>query len=200
MNKKEFLAELRRKLSGLPTSEIEERISFYGEMIDDLIEEGISEAEAIEKIGPVEKLAEQILAEIPLIRLAGERIKPKRRLKVWEIVTLALGSPIWLSLAVAVIAVLICAYVALWSGAVSLWAVFGALAGSSIGGAIFGVISVFRSNVICAVVFLGAAFVCAGLTILSFYLCKIVTRAMIVLTKSMFLGIKKLIIKKGGEQ
>ena len=48
MNKEEFLSELRTKLSGLPQEDIEERISFYSEMIDDRMEDGISEEEAVE--------------------------------------------------------------------------------------------------------------------------------------------------------
>ena len=47
MNKQEFLAELRRGLSGLPRDDIEERLSFYGEMLDDRIEEGLSEEEEL---------------------------------------------------------------------------------------------------------------------------------------------------------
>ena len=35
MNKEAFLAELRDRLSGLPADGLEERISFYREMIDD---------------------------------------------------------------------------------------------------------------------------------------------------------------------
>ena len=47
MNKEEFLNSLRKRLKGLPNNEIEERISFYSEMIDDRVEEGMSEEEAI---------------------------------------------------------------------------------------------------------------------------------------------------------
>ena len=45
MRKQEFLAQLRKALSGLPQDEIEERLTFYGEMIDDRMEEGLSEEE-----------------------------------------------------------------------------------------------------------------------------------------------------------
>ena len=48
MNKVEFLEQLRRGLNGLPQEEIEERVTFYSEMIDDRIEEGFSEEEAVE--------------------------------------------------------------------------------------------------------------------------------------------------------
>ena len=45
MKKEEFLTELRSKLNGLSKKEIDERINFYSEMIDDRISEGKSEEE-----------------------------------------------------------------------------------------------------------------------------------------------------------
>ena len=37
MNKQEFLAELRKGLSGLPQDDIEERLTFYNETLEDTI-------------------------------------------------------------------------------------------------------------------------------------------------------------------
>ena len=47
MTKNEFLSSLRSKLQGLPPADIDERIGFYSEMIDDRMDEGKSEEEAI---------------------------------------------------------------------------------------------------------------------------------------------------------
>ena len=84
MNKQEFLAKLRNLLSGLPQEEIEERLLFYSEMIDDRMEEGYSEEESVEAVGPVDDVVEQIIAETPFTRIAKERIKPKRKLEKWK--------------------------------------------------------------------------------------------------------------------
>ena len=105
MTKREFLDALNERLSGLPLKEREERIGFYEEMIDDRVDEGEEEEAAVAAIGSVEEIAEQIIAEVPLSKLARERIHSRRRLRVWEIVLLAVGSPIWLSLAVAALPV-----------------------------------------------------------------------------------------------
>ena len=43
MNKQDFLAQLRKELSGWPKEDAEERLTFYSEMLDDRIEEGLSE-------------------------------------------------------------------------------------------------------------------------------------------------------------
>ena len=47
-------------------------------------------------------------------------MRPRRQLKAWEIVLLVLGSPLWLSLGLAAIAVIFAFYVVLWSVSVSL--------------------------------------------------------------------------------
>ena len=44
MNKQDFLVQLRKGLSGLPQDDIEERLTFYKEMIEDRMEEGFSES------------------------------------------------------------------------------------------------------------------------------------------------------------
>ena len=38
VTKQQFLTELRKKLSGLPQQDIDERLSFYSEMIEDRID------------------------------------------------------------------------------------------------------------------------------------------------------------------
>ena len=51
MTKKAFLSELRAALSALPEQEQNERLRFYAEMIDDRMEDGMTEEEADEKAG-----------------------------------------------------------------------------------------------------------------------------------------------------
>ena len=98
MTKDLFINELKDKLIGLPKEEIDERISFYEELIDDMIEDGKTEEEAIEKLGTVEEVSTKITSEIPLTKLVKERIKPKKELKAWEIVLIILGFPLWFPL------------------------------------------------------------------------------------------------------
>ena len=115
MNKIEYLAELRKGLSGLPQEEIEERVTFYSEMIDDRMEEGLSESEAVGAIGTISDVVAQILAETPITTLVKEKVRTNRAMKAWEIVLLVLGSPLWLSLLIAVFAVILSVYAVVWS-------------------------------------------------------------------------------------
>ena len=196
MSKQEFLAQLRKGLSGLPRDDIEERLTFYSEMIEDQIEEGLSEEEAVSAIGCVDEIVAQVVAEIPLMKIATERIKSKRRLSAGEIVLLALGSPIWLSLGVAAFAVILSLYISLWAVIISLWSVFVSLAACSIGGVLACVIFAVGGNGASGIAMLAAGIVCAGLSIFMFYGCKAATMGTLLLTKKMAIYIKNCFIKK----
>lgn len=196
MSKQEFLAQLRKGLSGLPKDDIEGRLAFYNEMIDDRMEDGLSEEEAVSAVGSVDEIVAQVVAEIPLARVAKERIKPKRRMQAWEVVLLVLGSPIWLSLLIAAFAVIFSIYVVLWSVVISLWAVFASLIGCAIGCIAAGIGVAVGINSLTGVAMIGAGIVCAGLSIFMFYGCKAATKGSAVLTKKLPLWIKNCFIKK----
>ena len=74
MNKENFILELKKSLSELPEKEVDERIAFYTEMLDDRIEEGLSEEEAVAAVGTVDEIVAQIIAETPLVRVAKEKL------------------------------------------------------------------------------------------------------------------------------
>lgn len=196
MNKQEFLAELRKGLSGLPQGDIEERLSFYNEMIDDRMEEGLSESEAVAAIGSVSEVVAQILEEIPLTKLVKEKVKPSRTLKAWEIVLLVLGSPIWLSLLIAAFAVILAVYIVMWSVIVSIWAIEISLAACALGGAVAAAILAFQGYGLTGIAMLGAGSVCTGLSIFLFFGCKASTKGILMLTKKMALGIKSRFVGK----
>lgn len=196
MHKQGFLDALRSKLSGLPSEDIEERITFYSEIIDDRIEDGASEDEAISDIGSVDEIVAQIVTETPLIKIVKKKMTPKRRIRAWEIVLLVLGSPIWLSLLIAAFAVMISMYAVLWSVIVSLWSVFASFIGCSLGGIIAGIGFALYTNTLSGFALIGAAIFCAGCAIFSFYGCKAATKGMARLTKKIAFGIKNCLIKK----
>lgn len=196
MNKQEFLIHLRKGLYGLPQEDIEERLTFYSEMIEDRIEEGYSEDKAVSAVGSVDEIVSQIVSDLSLTKIAKERIRPKRRMKAWELVLLALGSPIWLSLLIAVLAVILSLYVVLWSVMISLWAVFGAIIGCALGGVAAGIVFICIGNALTGIAVIGAGIVCAGLSIFMLYGCKAATKGILMLTKRIAVWIKSCFIKK----
>lgn len=180
MNKQEFLAKLRKGLSGLSQSEIEERVAFYSEVIDDRMEEGISEEEAVREIGSVDDIVSQILAE-------NASPKTERKMRAWEVALLVLGSPVWLSLLIAALAVVFSVYVAMWSVILSLWAIFVAVVSCIFGSVVATVFCfVFYKNQLAGLVMLSAGIVCIGLSIFFFFGCKAATEGAIWLTKKCF--------------
>lgn len=198
MNKQQFLKELENALKGLPQEEIESTLGFYSESIDDHIENGVSEEMAVAAVGSVEKIAKDLLKEVSLPQLVKEAIKPSRALRAWEIVLLVLGSPIWLSLIIAAIAVVFSVYVALWSVVVSLWACEVAFVAGIIGGvaaAIF--LFVTGQNVFAAAIMISASIVLVGVSIFFFFACKSLTKGMVWVTKKLTLWIKSCFLRKG---
>ena len=198
MKKNEFLVKLIQGLSTLPQTEIEDRVAFYSEMIDDRMEEGLSEEDAVAAIGDVDSVINQIIAETPLVSLIKERVKRKGKLNATEITLLAVGSPIWISLIAAAFAVVISVYASIWAVVVSLWASFGAMVGGGVGGVLGGILFIGLGKFPAGFGILACALVCGGLAILMFYACKYTTRAMAWLTKKIALLIKKCFTKKGG--
>ena len=197
MRKQAFMDQLQKKLSDLPEGEVAERLGFYCEMIDDRMEEGLSEEEAVAAIGSADEIAAQIMEDVPFAKIVKEKLKPKRRLNAWENVLLVLGFPIWFSLlAVVPFAVIVSLFASLWAVIVSLWAVFASLVGSAVGALIGGIVFIAIGHVPVGIALIGASLICAGLSVFSFFGCKAATKGSVWLTKWSVLWTKNLFIGK----
>ena len=160
MNKQDFLCVLRTRLSGLPQEDLERSLEFYREAIDDRIESGLTEEEAVGDLGAVDEIVEQILSETPLPKLIRAKVTPSRSLKGWEIVLLVLGSPVWLPLILAAAALGLAVYAVIWSVLVAAYAVVLAFALSGI---------VLLINGIGQLLFAGLGLALIGLSVLLFF-------------------------------
>jgi len=181
MDKKAFLSQLKKGLSDLPQTDINERLNFYSEMIDDYMEEGLSEEEAVLRIGDVKEIAAQTLADTPI----SAPDTPRKKRSAGQIVLIVLGSPIWLSLAIAAFAIVFSLYVSAWAVIVSLWSVFVSLVSCGFAGILCGIGLAVSGFAIPGLAMVGAALVCVGLSVFTFYGCKATTRGLIVLTKKL---------------
>ena len=133
MSKSEFLLALRRCLSQMPASELESQIAYYDELISDMMEEGISEHEAVARLGDPAAVAAELLAELPLGTLVKTRVKPKGGWSAGAVALIVLGSPLWLPLLIAFAAVIFSLVVTVFALIVSFGAVVIALGASAIG-------------------------------------------------------------------
>lgn len=197
MKKEEFLTKLRSRLNGLPKSDIDERISFYSEMIDDRVSEGKTEDEAVADLGGVEAVVREIANDTPLVNLVTERIKPKRTLKGWEVALIVLGFPLWFPLIITFISLLFVFYVLIWVGVIVVFSLFV----SMIGCALAGIISMFSGQLggIAGGFGIGAGTALFGLggAIVLYFLLSLTTNLTIKLSRKIIVGIKSWFIGKG---
>ena len=119
MSKTEFLAALRTALGKLPEQEIRASLDFYAEMIDDRMEDGATEEEAVAALGDVNAIAAQIIAETPPIPKAVAKMKTSSRTA--NIVLAVVLSPIWVPLALAFAVCVAAIYLSLWMVVAALW-------------------------------------------------------------------------------
>ena len=204
MNKQEFIKKLKEMLSDLPEKEINDRIDFYSEMIDDRIEDGLTEEQAIKDIGTVEDVAKQIIDEIPLFKIIKHKLKSKNKTKNtaqkrkrswWEITLLAVGSPIWLSLLISFFAVIFSLYVSLWAVIISLFAVDLSLLLSGLA-IIPGVLFIFTESLSVGLLIIAGGIMCVGISILFFYVCKYTAKFTIFITKKLARLIKNSFVRR----
>ena len=198
MTKQEFLNSLREKLSGLPKLDVDERISYYEEMIYDIMDEGKSEEEAVAEIGTVDEVIYEIAQDTPLVKIVKEKMRRQERLKAWQIVLLSVFSPIWVPIAIVLAILALVLYILFWVGVIVSYAVEVALLVGSIVGVI--VFSGYLFTGTFNIVPLAIAMLCGGLAVLMFFACYWATRGTIKLHKKVFAWIKTGIIKKGDKK
>ncbi len=196
MNKQAFLDALSQGLRGLPKEDIEKSIEYYSEMIEDRIEDGMTEEEAVAACGKVDELIQQTFSDASLPKLIKARMTPDRALKTWELLLLVLGSPIWLSLAIAAVTVFFTVYILLWSMLVACYAIDAALAICGVTG-VFGMIAYFAmGNPTGAFMVFGLGLLCMGLSVFAFYALNALTKGTVWVSKKIILAVKGFFIKR----
>ncbi|MBO4692885.1 MAG: DUF1700 domain-containing protein [Clostridia bacterium] len=200
MTKKIFLEKLENGLSGLPREDIQEKIAFYSEMIDDKMEDGKTEQEAVSETGSVEDIVSQLASVTPLKKLVKEKIRPVHKLGALEITLIVLGFPLWFPLIVAVAAVVLSLYVSVWAVVISLWAVVLSLFTGFIGGLAGAVVFAVQDRPLSAGILLSSAIILSGLAIFMFLGCKALSRGLAAGTKKAVIRLKSSLIRKGRSQ
>lgn len=197
MNKEEFLSKLRERLSVLPYEDIDKSLSYYSEMIDDYIEDGMSEELAVAELGLIDDIAKQIINNTPHTEQIKPQVQKSTGLKVTEIVLLALGSPVWLPLLIAGVAILFSVLIVLWSLVISLYAIDLSLAVSGVAIFLASFMFIPIGEFAKMIFLIGAGFILVGLSILLFFVCNMAGKGCYLLCKNIIIGIKNVFTKKG---
>lgn len=195
MNKDTFLKELRESLSGLPIQEIDKTIEYYSEMIDDAVEDGENESDAVKTFGSVQEIANKIIDEIPIHTLVANF--KKHKFSAAAIVLILLASPVWVPLAAAFIAVIISVYLTIWTVIAVIFITAAAFAVSAVGAIALIIAMTFSAQPLKILFAAGILLFGAGSAILTFYLAILFTKLLIKLTAYITRKFKKLFVKQG---
>ena len=176
MKRLEFINELGGALSVLPPEEVRPILDYYMEIIADRMEDGLTEEAAIASLGPIDQLAEKLLAEheaestdlqpapsepSPSPEAApAEDVPSSRRFPGWVLALAIILSPLWLAL----FCVLIGVEVTVWVTLGSLVVAAGAMILCGIPGAVIALIAAFNPLSLYGRIFIsGMCLLCAGL-------------------------------------
>ncbi|OQC09842.1 MAG: hypothetical protein BWX74_00853 [Tenericutes bacterium ADurb.Bin087] len=199
MTKQEFISDLREKMAGLPKADVEDRVAFYSEMIDDRMEDGLSEAEAVKEVGNVDDIVSKQIEVTPITKIVKDKVTPKRKLEGWEIILIILAAPIWVPIVIGLFALLIAAIAVFFSLVIAMWSVDVSL----VVGAFDSLITMFRFFIngegLNALAYLGMSFVMAGGAIFLFLVGAKLTGYTFELAKKIINKIKTRIVLKGAK-
>ena len=160
MSKEEFLGSLNRLLKSLGKSEREKSLSYYNEIIDDYMEDGYTEEQAVEQIGNPGLIAQEILEE----QQSQMKAPMSRGTKVLVAVLLVLGFPLWGSLMLAGFCIVLSAVLLVLSAYIVIWCIPLCTGAASVAGLILSVVSMGGAA---GVIQLGVGMLSAGIFILT---------------------------------
>ena len=66
MSRDAFIGELRHRMAGLPQEAVDRTVEYYGELIADSMEDGLSEEEAVARLGSIEEIVASVVKDTPL--------------------------------------------------------------------------------------------------------------------------------------
>ncbi len=202
MSRDAFIGELRHRMAGLPQETVERTVEYYGELIADSMEDGLTEEEAVSRLGSLDEIVASVVKDTPLTQIVETRIQERKKKgsSGWVILLLVLGAPVWLPVLIAVLAVLFALFIALWAVVIALWAVVAAVILTGFVAMVAGVVELCRLHLAQGLVLLGGGLVCLGLCALLFLLMKLLTVGTVKLCKWLWVGIKSLFVGKKSKE
>ncbi|MCR5250216.1 MAG: DUF1700 domain-containing protein [Lachnospiraceae bacterium] len=196
MNKEEYLAEIGCRLSGLPQEEIDNRLAYYGEMIDTRVGAGIREADAIQEIGTVDQVVELTMSELHLSSLIAQKGRSMMSDKGGKILLFLLLFPIWFPLLIGFGAAALAIVIGVWSVIFSLYVAVFALGVGSLACIVLAVLYFVKGNAPGGGLMLGAGMIVSGVMLLLLQINKLIVKGVLALTRLAGRGIKGIFVGK----
>ena len=192
MTKADFLNALAVRLSSLSEIDVARSLDYYEEMIDDRMDDGMTEEEAVAAAGSPEDAAREILLNIPIPPPSPAPVKRKKNGK--RIFLLLLASP----LLIVYFALLLCLFVVLWCVPLVLWTLFVSSIALAVGGGIACAASFMEgTGGIYGIFYIGLSLASVGLAVLLLFASAAVTKAIARLTAIIARGAVSPLRRKG---
>ncbi len=198
MNKSEFLGELANRLEHLPDQEIGKIISYYEEIIDDRIEDGMTEEVSIKSLGSLDDIVTTIENEIPITSIVKDKVikKVEKSSKGVLLAFTIIGAPLWLPLLLAAVCIVISLVIAGWgiyAGGVVGYVSLAIIAVTGVG---IGFIRIFTIGFTTGIAYMGVGIISAGMMMLLFYPCVWITRQWVKLNALPFRKLRQRLVRK----
>ncbi len=184
MDKNKFFKELKKELLAINYADSESLIEYYKEIINDLVDSGKCEIDAVAELGSPKEIAQRAMEES-----GGEQVKSavkadkkqkcfyrdeNGKFKTMWLVLIIVGSPLWFSIGCGVLGVGIGVICAIFSLVIALYATVSACALSGIVVFGYGIVGMFE-NVGFGLMVMGGGLIAFALGIVGFiYLTKFI--------------------------
>lgn len=199
MNKQMFLSTLKEKLSDLPLSEVEKVLSFYEEAIDDRIEDGKTEEQAVSELDSIDTIVREMQINLPLTKLISKKVKKSHEKSnhktLWMVLAIC-GSPIWVPIALSLAIVALSIYITIWAVIISLYCAVFSFAIACVAGLLTSVFRFIGSGAAVGFLQIGISIFCGGIFIVTFKPMVLLSKKLINVTVKFVKWVKSLFVTK----
>lgn len=199
MTKCEFIEQLISKCKNLPEAEITRAVQYYSESIDDRMEDGMTEEEAVASLGSIDAAVMSITDNASIFDIVYERTKnahKKSKMPVLWMIFVICTSPIWIPLTLAFLAIVFCVYICIWSVLVALFACVFSFAAVGAVGIPFGFFFCFSLSPSTGGILIGLSLTAVGIFMILLKPTILLTKGILKLTLVISRSIKKMFISE----
>lgn len=200
MKKEEFLKKLKEELENANINNTNDIIEYYEEIIDDKIEEGITEKEAVSSIGSIDTIIKNELLDRPMTTIIKEKVKDKKEkaekngTKPLLIALIILGIPVWVPLLIGLIGIIIGILCSVFGIIIALFASILGIGIASIACLFTCIVSIFTNSGHITLMVFSVGLILAGLVMLLIPFSALITKGIINIIKTLIKGIKKIFV------
>lgn len=195
MNKQQFLDALRQALKPVPEAEIEKTVLYYSEMIDDRIEDSLTEEEAVAGLEDIEIIAQRVKCDLPLNVMVKAKADAKGGLKWWHVLLIVVGFPLWFPIGIALLAIIFAFYVVIWSLILALFATVFSVGLGGLACLVCSPIAFMKGGVYVGLFAIGSGLILIALSIFLFFPVFLISKALIKFTVFMGRKMKGALVK-----